>query len=76
MKTCVKHRVELMANGLCPRCIDPALALKRLKQVAPVRPKKQIQSRWWTSKLGLNKVDRTKLAGQDAALPPGDRDEE
>lgn len=80
MKICTIHKVDLMANGLCSRCIEPGQALLRLQAVAPLRakpqpfrrPPKKPQGSWWMGKL-RDAAQAESLAGQDAALPVGDR---
>jgi hypothetical protein len=77
-QTCNKHRGhELERNGTCSRCEDPAQALLRLK--AAVKPKLRTPAAkkpgaWWMGKLKQYARENRPVAGQDAALPNGDRE--
>lgn len=60
-----------ITEAACAYCPDPAQRLMELQaKVKVARPTKRVRSSWWTSKW---KPGCKPIAGQDAALPVGDR---
>jgi len=65
---CVKCRGELLPNGICPNCDDPGASVERLRgMIRERRPRPR-------PPIGPALVVNRPLSGQDAALPPGDRE--
>ena len=70
---CAKCGREVLANGLCADagCSPPELAVERLRRF--VKPR--AAGSGWRTRDGRRRLEiRDHLAGQDAALPVGDRD--
>lgn len=69
---CPKCREGLLPNGLCANadCSPPAMALERLRRFA--RPARR--QRTQKAEAGGQRADELNLRGQDAALPPSDRE--
>jgi len=64
-----------MGNGLCPKCATAAEVIERVQANIRRRSKPE-RSAWWMGKAkayGRQRQENLPLAGQDAALPVGDR---
>lgn len=77
---CVNCRAAVDRNGRCANCEDAAAAVGRLKATLAVSKVKARRSQaggaWWLGrgKQWARDAAPRPLSGQDAALPPGDRE--
>lgn len=79
---CAKCGRQLLSNGLCVNCNTPQDALERLRalQKKPAPPRKHYFNgkpsggAWFMNRLREKDAAERPLSGQDAAMPPGDRE--